>query len=172
MTGDLRRPAQFVGRIPSAAMRSCGSRLAPVLALLLAACSPATADIDTNSTSTLPVGSLPGTVATTSPAGPTTSTQSPDELADQLAACVSSWPLRDRIALLVWPSVYSEQWATAQAVVSDLHVGGVILMKPGSAFAADLATHLAELDAAQPPRAAGRHRRRGWSGTEAQRARR
>lgn len=131
-------------------MRSCGSRLAPVLALLLAACSPATADIDTNNTSTLPVGSLPATVATTSPAQTTTSTESPAEQAEQLAACVSSWPLRDRIAVLVWPSVYSEQWATAQAVVSDLHVGGVILMKPGDAFAADLATHLAELDAVSP----------------------
>ncbi len=121
-----------------------------MLALLLAACGPATADIDTNNTSTLPVGSLPGTVATTPVADPTTSTQSPEDLADQLEACVSSWPLRDRIALLVWPSVYSEQWATAQAVVSDLHVGGVILMKPNSAFAADLATHLAELDAVGP----------------------
>lgn len=131
-------------------MRSCGSRVAPVLALVLAACGPATADTDTVSTSTLPVGSLPGTVATTSPAQTTTSTESPDQLADQLAACVSSWPLRDRIALLVWPSVYSEQWATAQAVVGDLHVGGVILMKPGDDFAADLATHLAELDAVSP----------------------
>ena len=121
-----------------------------MLALLLAACSPTNSDTDTGNTSTLPVGSLPGTVTTTPPAEPTTSTQSPDELADQLAACVSSWPLRDRIALLVWPSVYSEQWATAQAVVSDLHVGGVILMKPNSAFAADLATHLAELDAVSP----------------------
>ena len=53
----------------------------------------------------------------------------------------------DRIALLTWPSVYSDQWSTAEAVVRDNHVGGVILMKPSNAFAAELATRLSSLDA-------------------------
>ncbi len=61
--------------------------------------------------------------------------------------CVQQWPLRDRIALMVWPSVYPEQWASAESVVRDLHVGGVLLMKPDDQFASDLAAHLAGLDA-------------------------
>lgn len=60
---------------------------------------------------------------------------------------MTGWPLRDRIALLVWPAVYSDRWAQAAHVVSDLHVGGVVLMRPGDAFAADLGGHLDELTA-------------------------
>ena len=77
-------------------------------------------------------------------------TTAPTTAVDPIAACVQSLPLRERIALLVWPSVYSDDWATAQQVVGQLGLGGVILMKPDDAFAADLALHLGELDAVSP----------------------
>ena len=106
----------------------------------------------------VPLGSLPPTVApaatTTSSAPtapvPTPTTTGPAIDSAALTECLSTWSLRSRIALLVWPSVYAADWATAQQVVGDLGVGGVILMKPDSAFAADLATHLGELDSASP----------------------
>ena len=65
---------------------------------------------------------------------------------DPLIACLATWPLRDRIALLVWPGAYSDQWADVEATVRDLHVGGVLLMKVADALAGDLATHLTELE--------------------------
>lgn len=72
----------------------------------------------------------------------------PTAVADaaSLAACIATWPLRDRIALLVWPGAYSNDWATVEQTVNDLHVGGVLLMKVDDAFAADLASHLTALD--------------------------
>ncbi|MCB0979121.1 MAG: hypothetical protein M9961_13985 [Ilumatobacteraceae bacterium] len=124
-------------------------------ALALAACGS-----DSGATSTaptaVPIGSLPGSVPAASSELPTTTTLvnqasttslSPAALA---AECLSTWPLQDRIALLVWPSVYAADWAEARQVVADYGVGGVILMKPDDAFAAELATHLTELDDASP----------------------
>ncbi|MGB8862423.1 MAG: glycoside hydrolase family 3 N-terminal domain-containing protein [Ilumatobacteraceae bacterium] len=66
---------------------------------------------------------------------------------DPYGACLAQWPLRDRIALLVWPAVYSSQWQSAERVVRDQRVGGVILMRPSDAFAADLGANLAALTA-------------------------
>ena len=89
--------------------------------------------------------------ATTSTAQPTTAlpttTTAP---VSPLLQCVQAWPLRDRVALLVWPAIKSTQWPQAQAWVRDQHVGGVLLMAPDAAFAAGLAGHLAELDALAP----------------------
>ena len=65
----------------------------------------------------------------------------------ELEQCLATWSLDDRIALLTWPSVYSDQWSTAEAVVRDNHVGGVVLMKPSNEFAADLAARLSSLEA-------------------------
>ncbi len=65
---------------------------------------------------------------------------------DPLASCLSTWPLRDRIALLVWPGVYTDDWPDVVATVRDLHVGGVLLMKVGDAFVDELALHLAALE--------------------------
>lgn len=67
-----------------------------------------------------------------------------------LQQCVQAWPLRDRVALLVWPAVKSSQWAQAQSLVRDQHVGGVLLTAPDAGFAADLAGHLAGLDLLSP----------------------
>jgi len=87
------------------------------------------------------------TAAPTSPSTPASAETTPPSTVDPVRSCVESLPLRERIALLVWPAVYSDDWATAQQIVGDLGLGGVILMKPDDAFAADLATHLGELDA-------------------------
>ncbi|MEI8241072.1 MAG: glycoside hydrolase family 3 N-terminal domain-containing protein, partial [Actinomycetota bacterium] len=57
-------------------------------------------------------------------------------------------PLHDRVALLVWPAVYSASWTTALHLVAATGVGGVVLMAPSDAFAGDLTRHIHELDAA------------------------
>ncbi|MCB0954971.1 MAG: hypothetical protein KDB12_02325 [Ilumatobacter sp.] len=124
-------------------------------ALALTACG---ADGGTTSSAptAVPIGSLPGSIPVPSTEAPTTTTlvnqASSTSLspAAEAAACLSTWPLRDRIALLVWPSVYAADWAEAVQVVGDYGVGGVILMKPNAAFAGELATHLTELDDASP----------------------
>ena len=97
---------------------------------------------------TRPGDSAPSTtVDATTPGTPTSAETSPPSTVDPVAACVESLSLRERIALLVWPAVYSDDWSTATQIVGDLGLGGVILMKPDDAFAAELATHLGELDA-------------------------
>ena len=63
-----------------------------------------------------------------------------------LAECLATWPLRDRIALLVWPGAYSDDWPDVEAAVRELHVGGVLLMKVDDAFAAQLGVHLTALE--------------------------
>ena len=89
------------------------------------------------------------TSSTSSTLVPTTEapTTAPPTTADPLVACLGQWPLRDRIALLVWPAVYSNQWASAERVVRDQRVGGVILMRPSDTFTADLAANLDGLTA-------------------------
>lgn len=87
------------------------------------------------------------TAAPTSTISATTTTV--DEMV-RLTACVQAWPLRDRIALLVWPAAYSGQWAAVEAAVRDLHVGGVLLMKPDETFLPSLSQRLSELDALSP----------------------
>ena len=79
-----------------------------------------------------------------------TNTTIANELSVDLAACIATWPLRDRIGLLVWPGAYSDQWADVEHVVRDLHVGGVLLMEVDDVFIVDLAAHLAALDALSP----------------------
>jgi beta-N-acetylhexosaminidase len=104
--------------------------------------SPTTVDAPVE-TSAATVSTASGTTASGSSA-PSTTTVPP------LQQCVQAWPLRDRVAMLVWPAVKGSQWAQAQALVRDQHVGGVLLMAPDAGFAADLAGHLAELDALSP----------------------
>lgn len=91
------------------------------------------------------ITSVTSTPLTTLPV--TSPATAPPRTVLDLAACVRSWPLRERVALLVWPAVYDRDWATAQRVVSDLGIGGVVLMKPSDSFAANLADSLADLDA-------------------------
>jgi len=95
------------------------------------------------STSTSSSTSTTSTLAPTTTPAPTT-TVDPTSV---LRACVESWPLQERVALLVWPSVYSADWSSAVRVADELGVGGVILMKPSDSFAANLATNLGALDA-------------------------
>lgn len=84
------------------------------------------------------------TTATTLTAAPTTA---PLTDTDRVRQCVSSWPIEQQAALLVWPSVYSADWRRALRVVDELELGGVVLMKPSDRFALRLADHVAELDA-------------------------
>jgi beta-N-acetylhexosaminidase len=67
-----------------------------------------------------------------------------------LGECAASMPLRDRIALLVWPAVYSDDWDTALRTVAEHRVGGVVLMEPTGWGPDDVAPQLARLDAAAP----------------------
>lgn len=45
-------------------------------------------------------------------------------------ACLDSLTVRQRVALLVWPAVYSNDWESAKRVVDEHGVGGVLLMRP------------------------------------------
>lgn len=145
--------------------RSTPARLVMLtLPMLFAACtatSSGPATLDTGAitpASSTPASSTPGssTVAT-EPAttGPATSqpattqpvTTQPAGDSAALLACVTQWPLRDRIALLVWPSVYSDQWSLAESIVREQRVGGVVLMTPSDAFAEQLGDRLTELTA-------------------------
>lgn len=103
------------------------------VALLTVACS-----------SGLPATGAPGSASSvnliTNTVAPTT--MKPE---DTLVSCLSTWSLRDRIALLVWPGAYSDQWPLVEQTVRDLHVGGVLLMQADETFVFDLAVHLDEL---------------------------
>ncbi len=124
-----------------------------MLALVTAACSSnLESDLTTRSTDRSPTTPALGTAPSTAPATTTstvvasTTTAPADPLA-RLEQCVHAWPLRDRAALLVWPGVSGAAWNDAIALVRDQHVGGVVLMRMDDAFAAQLPTRLAELDA-------------------------
>jgi beta-N-acetylhexosaminidase len=54
--------------------------------------------------------------------------------------------MTERLALLVWPSVYSSDWSTARATVSEHQLGGVLLMKPSGWDAGTLRQRLDELE--------------------------
>ncbi|MDO8390568.1 MAG: glycoside hydrolase family 3 N-terminal domain-containing protein [Actinomycetota bacterium] len=130
--------------------RALRLRAAVLAAVALAACSSTrsnsvavTTSIATSTPATAPAST------TTLPLASTTTLAPVDEL-QPFAACVQNWPLRDRIALLVWPAAYSGRWAAVQAAVRDLHVGGVIVMTPEAAALGTLAADLAALDALSP----------------------
>ncbi len=101
------------------------------VALLAAACS-----------SSSPATNSPGAASTVNLIANTT----PTTTDDPLVSCLATWSLRDRIALLVWPGAYSDQWAAVETGVRDLHVGGVLLMHVDDEFATTLAAHLTALD--------------------------
>lgn len=85
-------------------------------------------------------------LATSTTSEPSTNSTSVPEVG--LLACAGSVPLRDRIALLVWPAVYSSDWGTAVATVTEHQVGGVVLMEPSGWDRDDLRDSLAVLDGA------------------------
>ena len=99
---------------------------------------PATAatDVEESSSPALPATPRP---ATTPPA-----------TAPPPRDCVLDLPLDDRVALLVWPSVYSTAWPEAMQIVAEQGLGGVILMKPEGWTAADVGPRLSELDGESP----------------------
>ena len=86
----------------------------------------------------------PATSATPPPTASQTTPPPPTTTAD----CVATLPLRDRVALLVWPSVYSVAWPEALRIVSEQGLGGVLLMEPEGWTATDVGLRLSELDAA------------------------
>lgn len=110
--------------------RSAHRVVAAAIALLSVAC-----------TSSNPAIGKPGSASTVNLAGNTSATS-----ADPLLACLSTWAVRDRIALLVWPGVYTDNWPDVVATVRDLHVGGVLLMKIGDDYVDQLGFHLAALE--------------------------
>ena len=63
-------------------------------------------------------------------------------------ACLDGLSTRQRVALLVWPAVYSVAWEQAVATVRDEGVGGVLLMEPDGWGPDDVAVRLAELERA------------------------
>ena len=63
-------------------------------------------------------------------------------------ACVTELDVRARIALLVWPAVYADEWAEAISTVRSNDVGGVLLMSQDGLGADDVRMRLAELEAA------------------------
>lgn len=60
-------------------------------------------------------------------------------------ACLDQLSTEKKAALLVWPSVYADDWNTARSVVRDLGVGGVLVMRP-RLTEAELTARLSELD--------------------------
>ena len=103
-------------------------------ALLMYACS------SSSSATQLPGSASSLNLLTTTTA--TTTATAPESLAE----CLATWTLRDRIALLVWPGAYSDDWADVETAVRDLHIGGVLLMKVDDVFASGLAVHLTALE--------------------------
>lgn len=106
-------------------------------------------DIEAHVTTTAVAATTTASATTAPPptTAPPTSAAPPTVAPDGLLQCVQAWPLRDRVALLVWPAVKGAAWTQAIALVRDQHVGGVLLMQPDANFAVALAGHLAELDA-------------------------
>jgi beta-N-acetylhexosaminidase len=62
------------------------------------------------------------------------------------APCERPLSMTEKLALLVWPSVYSSDWSTARATVSEHQLGGVLLMKPAGWDADTLRQRLGELE--------------------------
>ena len=113
----------------------------------MVACQSTTRSVATTQSTGPRTSSTTIAATTTTVPAATTIPATTDAPVPPLLQCVQAWPLRDRIALLVWPAVKSAEWAQAQALVRDQHVGGVLLTAPDAAFAAGLAGHLGELDA-------------------------
>jgi len=83
---------------------------------------------------------------TTEPSRTDSTTEPPTAFAD----CLEDLTIRAKIALLVWPAVYSNAWSQAIDAVSTHHVGGVVLMRPQGWSAGELRERLGELEAATP----------------------
>jgi len=121
----------------------CHARLRVVTAVSLLVAVSAAASCSSSSTVT-GASDAPSTINSSSINS--SSTIASTAVFDPLVACLATWPLRDRIALLVWPGAYSDQWAEVEATVRDLHVGGVLLMKVDDTFVVDLVMHLTALE--------------------------
>jgi beta-N-acetylhexosaminidase len=62
--------------------------------------------------------------------------------------CLASLPLRDRLAMLVWPGVDASRWQRAVEAVGINHLGGVVLMTAPTED--ELASTIAAIKAANP----------------------
>lgn len=62
--------------------------------------------------------------------------------------CVDQLTTREQAALLTWPSVYTDDWASALSAVSNVGVGGVVLMEPNGLDEATVTARISELDSA------------------------
>ncbi len=135
------------------------------LAGMLAACTrpgsdiatPVTANSPAASTVVTPTAPLPSTTseapiveAATPPSTqaliPSTTTPTTAPITE---TCLNQLSMRQRVALLVWPAAYTDNWNTAVTAVGDLGIGGVLLMKPSDGITeAELTTLITQLDTA------------------------
>jgi beta-N-acetylhexosaminidase len=81
--------------------------------------------------------------------GATSLPTTPSTLDDRTSpACVGDLSVREQAALLVWPSVYADDWAGATATVADNDIGGVLLMSQDGLDAETIRQRLSELESA------------------------
>lgn len=93
-----------------------------------------------------PAESEPGAASpsdTTSPARPVDIRP-----ADDPGSCIDDLSIRERAALLVWPSVYADDWNGAIEVVRDNAIGGVLLMSQRGLTGDQVTQRLADLETA------------------------
>lgn len=94
-------------------------------------------------------GSTGATPSSEDAAG-STSAPDPEPMSTEAPVCVEQLATRAKLALLVWPAVYSSAWDDAVTVVREHGVGGVVLMRPSGWTADELTQGIAELDDAGP----------------------
>lgn len=145
------RAALLVGALAMSAGGACADETTTRSTTQSSDTAPGTTAPTTDATPvarTAPPSSAPTPTVESTDAEAFTSTTTSDPLEIE-PACTLPSGIAERIALLVWPAVYAQDWATARRVVSD-GVGGVLLMKPADWDATTLRQRLAELDLESP----------------------
>jgi beta-N-acetylhexosaminidase len=112
-----------------------------------AAVSTTTAAESMSTVSATMAGTLATTTTTTTASA--TSTVAPSGAAVDLTNCVKELPLRERLALLVWPGVDADRWQRAVEAVRSNHLGGVVLMTAARSKE-KIKSDLADIKAANP----------------------
>lgn len=97
-----------------------------------------------------PATLAPNPIDSVSPSTSVSATTTVDQTEAATRNCLDSLPMRRRIALLTWPSVYPADWTAATGVVATHRVGGVLLMRVADWNLDELQARLGELDAVGP----------------------
>lgn len=106
--------------------------------------SPDTAPPESTPTTGQPIATEPTATEPTATEAATESTAAPPAP----TSCVATLTVRERVALLVWPAVYADDWPGAVATVRDHDIGGVLLMSQDGIDGSTVTARLAELEAA------------------------